>query len=303
MADEMFMRFVELKDFKTCRCHLVDHFVKKFLKYDIEEIRSNETKEYILTIMKNISKYKDSNMNVNDRKVDAILKVLLQVIDPETRKDFKTDLSDIPLCSRLRSSTTFNSTDYSGMVGSTSKILKERNVSNNATATSSSILSAVKASQSSSKSSGANTSAISRATRSEERAAALVVHAESQSSSKSSGANTPATSRATRSEERAALVVHAESQSSSKSSGENTSATSSVTQSVERAAASSSKSSGANTSATSSVTRSVERAAALVVHAEPQSSSKSIGANTARIAANTIANSSATPLSKCSGAK
>jgi hypothetical protein len=150
MADEMFMRFVEMKDFKTCRCYLVDHFVKKFLKYDIEEIRSDETKEYILKIMKNISKYKDSNMNVNDRKVEAIHKVLVQVLDPETHKDFKTDLSDIPLCSRLRSSTTFNETDYSGMVGSTSKVLKARNVSNNATATSSSILSAVKASQSSS---------------------------------------------------------------------------------------------------------------------------------------------------------
>jgi hypothetical protein len=46
MADEMFRRFVELKDFKTCRCYLVDHFVKKFLKYDIEEIRSEETKEF-----------------------------------------------------------------------------------------------------------------------------------------------------------------------------------------------------------------------------------------------------------------
>jgi hypothetical protein len=39
MADEMFMCFVGLKYFKTCRCYLVDHFVKKFLKYDIEEIR------------------------------------------------------------------------------------------------------------------------------------------------------------------------------------------------------------------------------------------------------------------------
>ena len=47
-------------------------------------------------------------MNVNDRKVDAIQKVLLQVLDPETRKDFKTDLSDIPLCLRTRSSTTLN---------------------------------------------------------------------------------------------------------------------------------------------------------------------------------------------------
>ena len=246
MADEMFMRFVEMKDFKTCRCYLVDHFVKKFLKYDIEEIRSDETKEYILKIMKNISKYKDSNMNVNDRKVEAIHKVLVQVLDPETHKDFKTDLSDIPLCSRLRSSTTFNETDYSGMVGSTSKVLKARNVSNNATATSSSILSAAKASQLSSKSSGANTSPTSRATRSEERAAALVVHAESQSSSKSSGAITSATSRATRSE---------------------------------------------------------ERAAALVVHAESQSSSKSSEARTERTAASTVANSSATPLSKCIGAR
>ncbi len=89
-------------------------------------------------------------MNANDRKVEAIHKVLVQVLDTETRTDFKTDLSDIPVCSRLRSSTTFNSTDYSGMVGSTSKVLKARNVSNNATATSCSILSAVKASQSSS---------------------------------------------------------------------------------------------------------------------------------------------------------
>ena len=87
-------------------------------------------------------------MNVNDRKVDAIQKVLIQVLDPENLKDLKTDLSYIPLCSRTRSSTTFNSTDYSGMVGSTSKALKSRNVSNNATVTSSSILSAVKASQS-----------------------------------------------------------------------------------------------------------------------------------------------------------
>ena len=44
-------------------------------------------------------------MNVNDRKVEAIHKVLVHVLDPETHKDSKTDLSDIPLCSRLRSST------------------------------------------------------------------------------------------------------------------------------------------------------------------------------------------------------
>ena len=58
----------------------------------------------------------------------------------------------------------------------------------------------------------------------------MVVHAEPQSSSKSSGANTSATSRATRSEERAAaLVVHAESQSSSKSSGARTERTAAST--------------------------------------------------------------------------
>jgi hypothetical protein len=96
---------------------LVGHFVKKFLKYDFDEIRSDETKKNILIIMKNVSRYRDSNANVNDRKVDAIQKVLLQVLDPENLKDFKTDLSDIPLYSRTRSSTTFNLTDYSSMVG------------------------------------------------------------------------------------------------------------------------------------------------------------------------------------------
>ena len=42
----------------------------------------------------NISRYNDSNKNGNDRKVDAIQKVLLQVLDPENRKDFETELSD-----------------------------------------------------------------------------------------------------------------------------------------------------------------------------------------------------------------
>ena len=69
--------------------NLVGHFVKKFLEYDFEEIRSDETKENILIIMKNDSRYRDSNTNVNDRKVDAIQKVLLQVLDPENLKDLK----------------------------------------------------------------------------------------------------------------------------------------------------------------------------------------------------------------------
>jgi hypothetical protein len=112
----MFMHFVGLKDFKSCRCYLVDHFVRKFLKYEIEELKSDETKEYILTIMKNLPKYKNSNMNVNDRKVAAIQKVLTHVLDPKNDEEFRSDSPDIPVCARTRSSTTsFNTTDYSGM--------------------------------------------------------------------------------------------------------------------------------------------------------------------------------------------
>ena len=84
---------------------------KEFLTYDIEQIRSYETKEYILTIMKIFQDTMILIRMVTTEKLMQYRKCFFQVLDPENLKDFKTDLSDIPLCLRTRFSTTFHSID------------------------------------------------------------------------------------------------------------------------------------------------------------------------------------------------
>ena len=108
--DQLFIELCSKSDFKTSRHYLLDNLVSKFCNSDIETLRSDESKEYIISIMRNIKYHKGLATKDN---VTKITRMLEQYVDKNNPFDYRTE----PLNNRqLRSSISI--IDYSGMESS-----------------------------------------------------------------------------------------------------------------------------------------------------------------------------------------
>eukprot|EP01036_Dinobryon_divergens_P033030 gene33030-42732_t len=108
--DQLFIELCSKRDFKTSRHYLLDNLVSKFCNSDIETLRSDESKEYIISIMRNIKYHKGLATKDN---VTKITRMLEQYVDKNNPFDYRTE----PLNNRqLRSS--ISVIDYSGMESS-----------------------------------------------------------------------------------------------------------------------------------------------------------------------------------------
>ena len=105
--DQLFIDLCSKSDFKTSRHYLLDNLVERFCNSDIETLRSDESKEYIISIMQNIKLHKGLTTTDNITKITRMLE---KYVDKNNPFDYRID----PLNNRrLRSS--ISVVDYKGM--------------------------------------------------------------------------------------------------------------------------------------------------------------------------------------------
>ena len=178
--DEIFMKLVPLKDFKTVRFQLVDFNMNKFCDQELGEIRTPENEEYIFYILKNLQNYSEKGHHILEKKAKRIIHLL-----EDCNLEFGTN--DRTIVTRLRPTTLFNLPDYSNQSASSSSSMSKRypaapaaSSSSSSPTSSSSPARAAKVSSSSSSSSSSSTRAVlsssSGSTRAVSATAAIVEH-------------------------------------------------------------------------------------------------------------------------------
>jgi hypothetical protein len=108
--DEIFMKLVTLKDYKSIRFQLIDFIVNKFCNQKLDDIRTDENEQYIFHILNNLGNYTERGCyKILDRKKEQILRLL-----ESCELDFGTnDHTIVSRISSLRSATIFDPPDYS----------------------------------------------------------------------------------------------------------------------------------------------------------------------------------------------
>jgi hypothetical protein len=175
--DEIFMKLVPVKDFKTVRFQLVDYIVNKFCDKELGEIRTPENEEYIFYILKNLQNYSEKGHQILEKKAKRIIHLL-----EDCNLEFGTN--DHTIVTRLRPTTLFNPPDYSNQSASSSSSMSskrypaapivEASASSSSPTSSSSPARAAKVSSSSSSSSTRAVSSSSGSTRAVSARAAIV---------------------------------------------------------------------------------------------------------------------------------
>jgi succinate dehydrogenase flavin-adding protein (antitoxin of CptAB toxin-antitoxin module) len=74
--DEIFMKLVTLKDYKSIRFQLIDFIVNKFCNQKLDEIRTDENEKYIFHILYNLGNYTEKGFKILERKKEQIFRLL-----------------------------------------------------------------------------------------------------------------------------------------------------------------------------------------------------------------------------------
>lgn len=77
--DEIFMKLVPVKDFKTVRFQLVDYIVNKFCDQQLKDIRTAENEQYIFYILKNLQNYSEKGHHIVEKKAKKYFNCLKNV--------------------------------------------------------------------------------------------------------------------------------------------------------------------------------------------------------------------------------
>ncbi len=116
--DQLFIELSSKSNFNSSRHYLFDKLVSKFCNSDIETLRLDESKEYIISIMRNIKLHKSMASEDNIKKITRLVE---KYVCKENPLDYRTDVLNHR---QLRSS--ISSVDYSGMESSSSSSNKKQ---------------------------------------------------------------------------------------------------------------------------------------------------------------------------------
>ena len=109
--DQMFVALCGHADFKTSRHYIFDNLVNKFCTAGIDQLREDDSKEYIISIMRNIEMHKDK---VPEKKIKTIMRILEKYVDPANPFEYRGEEIHIRQL-RSEKDSSILGRDYSGM--------------------------------------------------------------------------------------------------------------------------------------------------------------------------------------------